>query len=561
MKIFEMKNVKIVLGICAIVLFLFFCFNSKFHENDEFTDFGVAVTTENGEYSYTIKWYEQEAEGSDRYFMTLPYGVKGKKVTANFSGNLRISLDGKNLKNGDIIENLTEGNHCLTVGEDEFIFYVNFTSDIPTLHITTESGTQKYIKESRRNKEAGYISIVDHDELIYKDTLEYIKCRGNYTWTLNKKPYNIKFHDEIDLFGFGSAKKWCLIANYLDGTMLKDKVGYDFADKVGLEFTPQTILVDVYINDEYMGNYTLSEAIEVREGRVEIVDLEELNKKANVGVSLTEFDLAGVRGEESYLQRGSAKWVDIPNNPVDFTGGYLIEFELDSRYDDELCGFISKYGQPVVLKSPEYATCAQVEYIRDYYQAFEDALLDEKGYNREGKHYSDYIDVESFAKMYLLQEFIKNLDGVGTSLFFYKNPEGKLTAGPIWDVDLGFGSYYEREGIRMDDPNTLWINGSHLANDLSDRYSIFSLLCKHADFKKEIKRQWELYFVPNIGNLLYEFEYLYEENKNSIIADKCRWNIDGEYSSAKEQVEKNIVKMKKFIEQRSVFLSEYFLSE
>lgn len=561
MKIFEIKNVKIVLCVCAIVLFLIFCFKSKFNEKNEFTDFGVNVTTENGEYSYTIKWYKQDAEGSERYFMTLPCSVKEKKVTANFSGNTKINLDGKKLKSGDVIEGLSEGYHLLIVGEEEYIFYVNFTSDIPTLYIATESGTQKHIKESRENKEGGYISIVDHDKLIYKDTLEYIKCRGNYTWTLNKKPYNIKFHDEIDLFGMGAAKKWCLIANYLDGTMLKDKIGYDFADEVGLKFSPQTILVDVYINDEYMGNYTLSEAVEVSENRVDIVDLDELNKKANVGANLAEFDLGGVRGEESHLERGSAKWVDIPNNPVDFSGGYLIEFELDSRYDDELCGFISKYGQPVILKSPEYATCAQVEYIRDYYQAFEDALLDEKGYNKAGKHYSDYIDVESFAKMYLFQEFIKNLDGVGTSLFFYKNPDGKLTAGPVWDVDLGFGGSYEREGIKMDDPNTLWINGSHLANDLSDKYSIFSLLCKHAEFQKEAKRQWELYFEPNIEKLLYEIESLYAKNKDSIISDKCKWNIDDDYILAQKQVEKSIVKMKNFIEQRSAFLTEYFIEK
>ena len=202
-----------------------------------------------------------------------------------------------------------------------------------------------------------------------------------------------------------------------------------------------------------------------------------------------------------------------------------------------------------------------MEYIRDYYQAFEDALLDEEGYNEAGIHFGDYIDVESFAKMYLFQEFIKNLDGVGTSLFFYKNPGEKLIAGPVWDVDMGFGGSYEREGIMMDDPNTLWINGSHLANDLADKYSVFSLLCKHAEFQEEIKRQWKLYFEPNIENLLREIENSYGENKASIISDKCKWNTDGEYSLAQKNVENSIVKMKNFIEQRSIFLSEYYIEE
>ena len=99
--------------------------------------------------------------------MTLPCSVKEKKVTANFSGNTRINLDGRNLKNGDAIDRLSEGYHLLVVEEEKYNFYVNFTSNIPTLHIMTESGTQNYIKESRENKEGGYISIVNQFIMIY----------------------------------------------------------------------------------------------------------------------------------------------------------------------------------------------------------------------------------------------------------------------------------------------------------------------------------------------------------------------------------------------------------
>ena len=122
MKNFEIKNMKIVLCICTIVIFLIFCFKSKFNEKNEFTDFGVNITTENGAYTYTIKWWKQDAEGSNRYFMTLPYDAKDKSVTANFSGNIKIYLDGKKLKNGDIIEGLSEGYHFLNVGEAKYTF-------------------------------------------------------------------------------------------------------------------------------------------------------------------------------------------------------------------------------------------------------------------------------------------------------------------------------------------------------------------------------------------------------------------------------------------------------
>lgn len=521
-------------------------------------DFAVDIMTENGGYVYTVKWWNQDAIESTQYYLTLPYSAKDKMVKANFECDNPVYFDGIEIENGSILPNFAEGNHVIFCGKKLYNIYVLYGSDIPVLHITTESGSLEYLKQDKDNREPGYVSIVYQDELVYKDVLEYIKGRGNYTWTYNKKPFKLKFLEKVDLLGMGASDKWCLLANSMDGTMLKNKIGYGFAEKVGVDFTSQAKMVDVYINSEYMGNYTLSETVEVGENRINISDLELLNAEANVGVNIEELSQSGTRGKKSYLEYGSAKWVDIVNNPVDISGGYLLEFELASRYDKEISGFISNYGQPVVVKSPEYASCAEVEYIRDYYQAFEDAVLSENGYNTQGNHYSYYVDVESFAKMYVYQEFIKNLDGAATSLFFYKNPGGKLIAGPVWDVDLGFGYPIERNGVKMNDPNTLWITGGYLSDELSDKYSLFSLLCQHEDFVQEAKRQWEIYFAPNIPWLLDKVDILYEKTAASIVSDKCKWTAKGNHNTAEDNVNSAILKLKTFIEERSVFLSEYF---
>lgn len=546
--------------ICAFAILLLFLTSYAIEEDKrlKLEDFAVDVATESGEFVYTIKWWEQEAVESTQYYITLPYHARDKEVRANFQCDNAVFFDGVEIENGSVLAPLQEGNHVISCAKKIYNLYVFYGSDIPTLHIATESGSLKYLKQDRDNRELGHISIVYQDELIYRDVLEYIKGRGNYTWTYNKKPFNLKFLEKVDLFGMGESDKWCLLANSMDGTMLKNKLGYEFADKVGLDFSSQAMLVDVYINNEYMGNYTLSETVEVGENRVDIVDLEALNAEANAGVDIREFTQSGTRGKNSYLEYGSAKWIDIPNNPVDFTGGYLLEFELASRYDKELCGFISNYGQPVVIKSPEYASCAEVEYIRDYYQAFEDAVMDETGYNAQGKHYSDYVDVTSIAKMYVYQEFIKNLDGAATSLFFYKNPGEKIVAGPVWDVDLGFGYPVERDGVQMDDPGTLWITGGHLSNELSDKYSVFSLLCQHEDFINEAKRQWKNCFEPNIPGLLKEVDRLYENTSASIVSDKCKWTVKGNHNVAVDKVDSAILKLKIFIKERSEFLSEHF---
>lgn len=546
--------------ICAFAILLLFLTSYAIEEDKrlKLEDFAVDVTTASGEYVYTIKWWKQDAVESTQYYITLPYSAKDKMVRANFECDNQVLFDGVEIKSGSVLPMLFEGNHVISCAEKIYNLYVFYGSDIPVLHIATESGSLEFLKQDKDNKEKGYISIVYQDELIYRDILEYIKGRGNYTWSRNKKPFNLKFFGKVDLFEMGASDKWCLLANYLDGTMLKNKIGYEFADKVGLDFSSQTTLVDVYINNEYMGNYTLSETVEVGENRVDIVDLEALNAEANAGVDIREFTQSGTRGKNSYLEYGSAKWIDIPNNPVDFTGGYLLEFELAYRYDKESSGFISNYGQPVVIKSPEYASCAEVEYIRDYYQAFEDAVMDESGYNAQGKHYSEYVDMASFAKMYVYQEFIKNVDGAATSLFLYKNPGEKIVAGPVWDIDLGFGYSIERDGVKMSDPNTLWITGGHLSDELSDKYSVFSLLCQHEDFINEAKRQWKNCFEPNIPKLLEEVDMLYENTSASIVSDKCKWNVKGNHNVAVDKVDSAILKLKTFIKERSEFLSEHF---
>lgn len=322
------------------------------------------------------------------------------------------------------------------------------------------------------------------------------------------------------------------------------------------------MFVDLYIDGEYIGHYLLCERVEIRKNRINITDLEELNEKANPEIDFERLELGGTRGGSSVFEQGSSKWVELPSNPENITGGYLLELELPARYDSENCGFVSDYGQPVIINSPEYASEAQVQYISNFYQEFENAVRSGDGYNNKGKHYSDYIDVESFAKMYVFQEYIKNVDGVSTSLFFYKNNAGKLTAGPVWDVDLAFGVEKEKAGVDFSDPNGKWITGSYLQHELSDKCSIFTLLCRHNDFREEAKKQWNDYFKPNIDGLMSSLDSLYHSNYVSIVLDKCKWSMDNSnIGDVIGQYEENVLTLNDFIIQRSVYMDELFSDE
>lgn len=523
--------------------------------------FGVEVATEKNDFTSLIKWWQKENAQQNEYYLTLPHFAKDRQIRVSFLSGNDVFLDGVKLKNGMRLPKMEAGNHEITCADRNYRLCVVYGSNIPTVHITTDTGTMEHIYADKHYKEPGYATILNQEGVEYQGNLDYITIRGNYTSTLAKKPFNIKFLGEADLFGMGASKKWCLLANYLDNTMIKDKIGYDFADEIGLTFSPESILTDLYINGEYIGNYTLCERIEISESRIAINDLGEWNERLNQGIDFETLELGGVRGDESYLELGSSMWVNVPNTPEPSKGAYLIEYELASRYDDEVSGFISNYGQPIIVKSPEYASQEQVKYIQSYYQAFEDAVLSDNGYNAMGKHYSDYINVKSYAKLYVFQEFIKNLDAAGTSLFFYKEEGEKLVAGPVWDVDLGFGYPIERDGVNMADPNSLWVAVGHLSNELADKESIFTILCKHLDFRMEASRQWKDFFVPQIDTLLKNAEEVYENGKKSIVLDRFKWGQESTLTEMEEQTEGNIKYLYNFISQRAIFLTDTYVSE
>lgn len=551
---------KILLAIVTVVILGAIVEVRVFAEETGLKMFGIHVINETTGLSYDVNWWQkQELSMENKYYITIPYSARNQMLTVNFVGKGPVIFNGEKIVNGSEIDLLHEGENHIECAGEEYTLFVIYGSDIPTIHITTETGTLENVYENKSYKEPGHVVVLDDQEVVYQGELEYIKGRGNSTWTnYEKKPFNIKFKEKVNLFEMGQAKKWCLLANSLDDTLLRSKLVADFADTVGIHFSSKSIIVDLYVNNEYVGNYTLMENVEIGSSRVNITDLEELNEIANPDVVFEELELAGVRGKDSYTQTGSYKWVELPHTLDVISGGYLIEYELASRYDKEVSGFISNYGQPVILKSPEYASKEQVEYIKNYYQEFEDAARNSDGYNEKGKHYSDYIDVDSMAKMYIFQEYLKNLDAGLTSFYYYKDVDGKLVAAPAWDFDSAFGREYVRNDVHMDDPEGLWATNGKLHNELSDKSTILSIMCRHVKFRELAQKQWVQYFKPNTEELLLNLETLYQESYASIVADKCKWSSKGNYTMTAEWVDDSVIKLKDFIVSRTEFMSDMF---
>lgn len=238
--------------------------------------------------------------------------------------------------------------------------------------------------------------------------LDYIRGRGNSTWSAQKKPYKFKLEQKQDFLGMGANKHWILLANYYDVSMLRNKMTYWLGDALGMEFTPQCEFVNVIMNQEYLGSYYLCEQVRVGKSRVNIDDLEK---------------------DESTKNAVDEKTI---------SGGYLLSM---FPYGDENQPVIeTDEGNRFLIESPSfdgYTNEAQLNYITNYVKNTESAIYGTDFKDKNGIPYQEYMDIDAAIDYYWIQEISKNGDAFGsTSTYLYKKRNGKLYWGPLWDFDF-----------------------------------------------------------------------------------------------------------------------------
>lgn len=472
-----------------------------------------------------VKWYY----ANNVYYLFLPAGTDSSNMTVWFDADADVFCNGTQLKNGEKTSVFAEGgDYVLTCGETEYKLKVLKSENVGTIYVTTESGNMAAVHANKEHKEPGEITILDKDGNVqYDNTLDYIKGRGNSTWLAEKKPYNIKLDEKADLFGMGKHKSWCLLSNPGDGSQIRNDLCYDFARALGIETTTDSFHVNLYLNGEYAGLYLVTEKVDIGENRVDIYDLEGETEDVNEK-DLDEYKLGGAQNSR---ELGTIKYAEIPNNPDEITGGYLLETEKIYRYVNEVSGFISDIGQCIVVKTPEYASKAQVEYISSYYQDFEDALYSPTGYNMKGRHYSEYIDMDSFARIYVLLEFISNFDGCSSSFYMHKDVGGKLTVGPGWDFDLGLSQHQPNDLINhvpdVADPHLLYIQTCFIGNHAENRKSLLGQMFSHNDFQEKVQQVWANEFQSYYPTFREEIGTRAENIRSAVTMNAIRWNVYG----------------------------------
>ena len=326
-----------------------------------------------------------------------------------------------------------------------------YFSEIPVVYIETENQAPIVSKEDYLSADMQMQGSKNHSNGLYNGKIQ-IRGRGNATWGNPKKPYKIKLNSSSDIFGMGKSKHWVLLANYVDPSLLRNKLSYDFSGAMGMPYM-QSVHVDVILNGSYIGNYQFCEQVKMEADRIPVEGFEDKVKAAAKAVSKAEGvdkdaledammeNLEWVTSDE-FNFGGTSYQVSDYYGPIDITGGYLLELDY---YDDEVSQILTDSGKRVKFKNPEFAkTNSEImKYVADYLNAFEDAIHAadfHTDYEGENIHYSELFDMDSLVRFWIVQEVFFNWDGMNNSNYMYKDAGGLMHMGPIWDMDLTAGS-------------------------------------------------------------------------------------------------------------------------
>ena len=131
-----------------------------------------------------------------------------------------------------------------------------------------------------------------------------IKLRGKSTAFIPaKKPYRIKFSTKQKILGLkGSSKKWILMANAFDRSLLRNALAYKISELFNFKYTHRCLPVDVILNGIFRGNYYICDLIEIAKNRVNItkMELNDINEPNITGGYLLEFDAGVFFGKKHY---------------------------------------------------------------------------------------------------------------------------------------------------------------------------------------------------------------------------------------------------------------------
>ncbi len=425
-----------------------------------------------------------EINRSEKYFF-LPSSADSEKVDIYNAFSEAVTVNGVEIASGKIASVSYEENKAYDVNAESTTYKLRFIKSGAEAAIYANNsdadgkGTElfAYLSSDKSYSAKASGAVVTPDGKIDNTAIKKIKGRGNTTWIKSKKPFNITYDKKVSIAGMASSKKYSLLANYQDDSLSRNRFLYDLSDAVGMPYASDSRYVDFYINGYYWGSYQLTEKIEA--GKDSLVnDFEEddyLDKEGNVKEDfpfLCEVDAGATDGEDYYVK---------------LSGGLKITIKAPE------------------LSSEDKGYNEVKEYVKKKFDSFFNAT------RTRTADLTPYADVDSIAKIYLINELGKNWDAGVSSLFFtYKQDDDgkyKFYASPVWDYDNSLGNAVgianELKSIKVYDYEEYtgwWCKYKGLSSGTKTSSNIMNRFAQNTPILNRAKTIWNEKFIPAINH-------------------------------------------------------------
>lgn len=383
------------------------------------------------------------------------------------------------------------------------------TPTVPRIEITTDAGNGLSL-EKADGYVGAHITITDTDGSMIDDAIS-LKVRGNSTAMahVTKKSFNFKFAKKTEVLGMGKGKKWAILANCFDPTLLRNYLVFDLARELGLPYTSQQRYAEVWLDGSYRGCYTVYEPVQEGRDRVDI---------------------------------------DIESN--DGKKDFLLEYEA-SRTEADV-SYVSAGGLRFAMSDPDEPNEDQIAYVTDTLNRIINTLR----YGSE-EEIRQKIDVDSFAKFYLLNEYAKTGDfGLSSVYFFFK--DDILYAGPAWDYDLALGN------LNGDLNSTAAKQGSRSDGIMQADKNFYRFLTDKGWFQTEVKRVYAQHYdtIENISSEGGRLDTLRTESQSLFDRNFSLWSVNRWWLNYQrpplKTYDENFNFLKNWCAERHRWLSDYY---
>ena len=462
-------------------------------------------------------------------FKLKPTFEVAEGITVTVNGTAQVSGESEQDFSKPVTYTVSDG----TESRDYTVTVTN--SGLPVVVLTQSGGGSESWAEAGINVRSKDSEWVESDEFtVYKadgsvdvdGALCGIRLRGNSTQGFPKKPFAVKLVSKASVLGMPKHKRWVLLANWMDRTMLRNAVALDIAHRVdsayvntkgdytgGIAWSPRGTSVEVIMDGRHVGNYYLCEQIKIDGDRVDIKDCIE--------------DIIG----------------DGNANPAMADCGYLLEF--DDNYD-EVDKFLTGRCLPCMFKDEVSQYSSEIfNQVKARIEAVE-AYLEAGNYETA---YNDF-DINSVIDYFFIQELTFNDEYKHPkSVYMLIDGDGKLTAGPVWDFDWQTFVNYDQVqamnskygGLHSCRKTNEWLYGASSLlewwqsweyNRENDKpYMWYPLLFKDANFRAKAQERWAVIY-PQLLNVAEQIDKLADQNRVSDSYNSAMWPLSSLKNSA-----------------------------